>query len=68
MDETIDEGIRDAEAKPLKLTLTDESGAENTSFQAYRNFFNTSSGAAAYVLGVIEQLARPWLRLRMALE
>lgn len=34
----------------------------------YINFFSTSSGAAAYVLGSIEQLARPWLKLRIALE
>ena len=34
----------------------------------YKNRFSTSSGAAAYVLGVIEQLARPWLKLRIALE
>ena len=33
-----------------------------------RNFCSTSSGAGAYVLGSIEQLARPWLRLRIALE
>jgi hypothetical protein len=38
------------------------------SLGAYRNRFSTSSGAAAYVLGVIEQLARPWLKLRIALE
>src|SRR5688572_12107047 len=33
-----------------------------------KNFCSTSSGARAYVLGSIEQLARPWLRLRIALE
>jgi len=34
----------------------------------HKNRFSTSSGAVAYVLDSIEQLARPWQRLRLALE
>lgn len=38
------------------------------SYAAYKNLRNTSSGAGEYVLGSIEQLARPWLNERIALE
>lgn len=51
-----------------KAATESDKGDFRSRITPYKNRFSTSSGAAAYVLGVIEQLARPWLKLRMALE
>jgi hypothetical protein len=66
-------------AEPLQFFTLSAGGVENKRnsseigepshvYNQISNDFTTSGGAGAYISGSMEQLARPWLRLRMAEE